>query len=89
MTIQIGRTQMDPNAALWNILTKAQDLGHPMTIGDSLDKLDEIIETATDLRAWVRSGGFQPEVNVVVMTDEQYIADVKAGWDDTDQVLDI
>lgn len=76
---------MDPNATLWDILRAAQQYGQSGHMAD----LDEIIQKATALREWARNGGFRPDVHVVVMTDEQYIADVKAGWDDTDQVLDI
>ena len=80
---------MDPKATLWDILIAAQQIGQPGTLQTHLDDLDEIIQKATNLREWLQSGGFAPEVHIMVMTDKEYIADVKAGWDDSDQALDL
>lgn len=57
---------MDPNETLWDILVTAQRIGQPATRGAMFDLLDKLHENVEDLRNWLNSGGFKPELTAFI-----------------------
>jgi hypothetical protein len=57
---------MDPKQALMDLLTSAQRAGLPYRDKtDFLDDMDDVIESAKNLKEWVEKGGTLPELYII------------------------